>query len=437
MKFQYIKKNVKLFFLLTILIISSCSTNETERLFDDESAVRIEERTVELRDLLKSSTDGWKTTYFTNDKTNGAYGFIFRFKDDKTVEMLSDFSGDGSIVESEYDVNLGATINLVFTSNTLIQDIANNTNEGDFEFLFYGTEGDDIIFRTNRDFKEVRFKKAVAADWVNISKHQDVISKLESSVFGKFFLEGESFDYSYNPATRYFSTSDGSTQFGVGFTPESIVISPALVVTGGTVNEFVYVATDNKYVATLNGTEVASFVFFDAPQEVLPFYDFSVEHDDFRLLRTRESEIPNDRSSNSFLKFYKDWTDSISDNFGGGIIVTHLYIRDTDTPDAYLNIRLTRLSDGVTFNSRSYFTNTRSTDALGNIIVTFNFNSADTRNNDIGIPDLLKPFEDFFFGTSGFYVKRLDPYEPNPSVQNTVGFIPVNDTSMLMHWYDF
>ncbi len=435
MKFQNIKRNTLLLFLLAILIFSSCAENETESLFDEDTSARTEKSINELRELLKSSTDGWRAIYFPDDSRFGGFTFNFRFKDDRNVEMVSDLSTSITPVESEYDVRFGATTSLVFTSKGLIHDLVNNTTQGDLEFLYYGRDGEDILFRSNRTNREVRFTKATASDWTTIAQHENLRVNFGSSPFGKLIVDGTSYGYGYGNSTRFLSTDDGTYKFGVGLTPNTLIISPAIEVNGETISEFTYVSADNKFVAEIGGVEVASFVFFNTPQDVLPFYDYSNELDDFRLMRTRESIIADDRSTVAFIEFFEQWRADVSNALGGGFVISHVYLWDTDV-EPYLNIRLTRLSDGATFNSRYFFTNVRTTDALGNIIETFTFDPTNPDNSDVGIPTLLQPFVDFFFSPGGFYIKDSIPYPLNSS-QNTAIFISVDDPSMAMHWYDF
>lgn len=445
MKFFNLKHYIKLGFLLVSILLSSCVKNNAEELFDNSTTARKEKQIQELQNLLKSSTDGWKATYFTDDSILGGFSFIVKFKDDLNIDMISDFAGNYTVKESQYEINYGSTVKLVFSTDNFIHELSKGDNspsiisgqgfKGDSEFLYYGTENDEIIFRSNKFLSEVRFKKATADDWINISKHQDVKDKLESSLFGKFILDGTSSNYNYNSTTRFLSTEDSKTEFGIGFTPTGIIISPSLEINGGNVNEFIFNASENKYVATLDGNEVASFVFFNTPQDVLPFYDYSNELDDFRLMRTRESIIPDDQSTPAFVEFFEQWRTDVSDGVAGDIVVSHVYLWNTDV-EPYLQIRLTRLSDGQIFNARYYFTNVRTTDALGNIIETFTFDPTNPDNNDLTIPTLLQPFVDFFFSPGGFYIKDSIPYPLNSS-QNTAIFISVDDPSMAMHWYDF
>lgn len=431
MKFKYIKRNIKVFFLLTILIVSSCSKNEAEPLFDNESATRIDNRINELRELLKSSPEGWRAVFFTDDTRFGGYTFNFRFKDDRVVEMISDFSGDGvSRVESEYDINLGATINLVFTSSGLIHDIANNTNEGDFEFLYYEQDGEDLIFRTNRLFKEVRFEKIGADDWTNFNLLDTNVNRLRNSVFKSLKVGSDVYPISYDNGTRFASTS--LMNFGIGFTTTGLVISPAVDVGGEKVRNFDYDVTREEFVATdENGTELASIISPNTPGGVLTPYDFGNENGNLRVLRTNAGFLSRDISNDAFVTFFENWRTDFQNN-NSGRFISRVYIRDIDETISYVDIWI----EGPAGRDRARLdcTFVITQDTLGNDIVTFTLDATSAANQDFGFALDLKPMTDFIFKSSGFYLQKMTDLN---GTQQTIGLIPVDNTTMLSHWYDF
>ena len=268
------KKLIKNSFLaiIVLLTLQACNDNEPELIFEDVPAVRLEKQAKELQDLLKSSTDGWKAIYFTDNTQLGGYSYLFKFTDNNTVEMASDFGGNDDVTSSQWALQTGATLKLSFTTKNKIHDLSEADNspdadligqgyKGSFEFLYYGTDGDDIIFRTNRDFIELRFTKANTDDWSNISTHKDIWESFPGSNLA-YKIGDKVSTFSYSNTRRFASNADSNsstTGFGVGFTPTGIIISPAIDVEGTLYNEFI-LSDDKSKLVSLDGNFEIQFL---------------------------------------------------------------------------------------------------------------------------------------------------------------------------------
>ncbi|MGG8496021.1 DUF4302 domain-containing protein [Tenacibaculum sp. TC6] len=265
-----IKKHItKIRILLALFALSffftSCSENK-EELFNQSPTERMEQREKELRDLLLSSEHGWKTVYFTDNNNLGGYTFLFNFLDESKVKTIGNFNDNISPIESEYTIGLNTTTTLIFTTKSELHELSDSGNsaplpnfggsgyKGDFNFMYYGVENDEIIFKTSRDFVEVRFKKATAEDWTNFQNYQDMKNYLNnSSGHLAYQIDGEIYNFSYNGknAIRFATSLEGNSNlnFGVGFSSDGIIISPAIDVNGTKYSEFTLNKTENKYVS--------------------------------------------------------------------------------------------------------------------------------------------------------------------------------------------
>lgn len=266
---QLIKKSFLAIILL--LTLQACNDNEAEVIFKDSPAVRLQKQTKELQELLKSSPEGWKATYFTDDTELGGYSYLFRFTDDNTVEMASDFGTDG-VTSSEWELQVGSTLKLSFTTKNKIHELSDSNTfpdtelrgqgyKGSFEFLYYGTEGDDIIFRTNRDFIELRFSKAASTDWTAISTHKKIWESFPSSHLA-YKIGDKVSNFSYAHSRRFASNTDSGTStagFGIGFTPTGVTISPAIDVEGTLYSEFT-LSDDKSRLISLDGAFEIEFI---------------------------------------------------------------------------------------------------------------------------------------------------------------------------------
>ncbi|WP_454986088.1 DUF4302 domain-containing protein [Capnocytophaga bilenii] len=166
--------------LLASLALTSCQKNEPEDLFGKNASQRFEDKQAELRHELTSAPNGWRLTYFTNTEYFGGYNVLMKFTNDGLVQMSSDINlenGTSSVTTSQYQILLGQGTMLSFVSKNHLHILADsNKGErgkgfyGEFEFLYYGKEGDKLKFKTQRSATEqfVYFEKATPEEWANI-----------------------------------------------------------------------------------------------------------------------------------------------------------------------------------------------------------------------------------------------------------------------------
>ncbi len=437
-------KSIKLYIITPLLVVSflllnSCKeNNDPELLFDGTPSERVDRAITELRTALQSSDNGWKITYFTDDTQLGGYTFLFNFINDKEVIMDADFSTPDPTKASLYDITLGSTIKLTFTTKNIIHELSDGANftgslrgegyRGDFEFLLYAYEGDDIIFRVNRDTSNfLRFTRATADDWTNIDNHQMIMDKIENDLtrpenFRSLKIKEESYSFSYNPQGRFASTT--FLDFGIGFTDTGIIISPSLTIDDNQVSEFTYDSGTDSFIAEVNGNEVASIIYTNTVPLLNP-YDFGRAAGNIRVIRTNLTSAPDDRSSQEFIDFFENW----GTTFPAANPLSRVYVRNLNgsrAGDPFLEVWAGR---AIAWFDCTY---TVTEDTVGNNIVKFTPTGA---SNDFGLPDLFKPWLDFMFRTEGFYVQDMGTI---PTVGNdTLGLIAVDRPTTLVHWYDF
>lgn len=278
--------------MIAILVanLSACSNNtDAEQKFDVTPTERLNAQKKELNDLLLSSEQGWKAIYFTDDTQLGGYTHLFKFLPGNKVEMASDFDADTKKFTSDYNVVLGSTVSLLFDTYNRIHLLSDSNSSptpalkgkgylGDFQFLYYGQENGDIIFKSNRLVREVRFVKATAQDWTDLAQNLETEKKVIGEAARPLFRLLETndgttikkYDFSFSSATRFANSSsiDGSGQvisIGVGYTPTGIVVSPAVEVKGQKLTNFLYNAVDGSFTATGTGGVTASIKYSNVP----------------------------------------------------------------------------------------------------------------------------------------------------------------------------
>jgi len=302
-------KNIFRYLVVAVLAVqlTSCTSTEVEQKFDKTPTERLDAQKSELQEALLTSPEGWKAVYFTDDKQLGGFTHLFKFTSDGKVEMASDFNlASTTKSTSEYEIQLGSTVSLVFTTKNKIHLLSDSNPLtapnaalqgkgylGDFQFLYYGEENGELIFKANRSngdgtSKEIRFVKATAQDWTDLPKNIDMIANVVGSSSRPLFRLFETndgttkhqFDFAFTPKTR-FSTSNsietGSTavnNMGIGYTPTGIVVSPAVEVKGQKLTNFVYNAVDGSFTAT--GTDGVSAVIKYSDKPLLLTDDYKI-----------------------------------------------------------------------------------------------------------------------------------------------------------------
>jgi len=285
MKTQSIYRYLIIGFIAVLL--AACTNTDAEQKFDQTPTERLNSQKNELSDILLSSPNGWKLVYFTNNTILGGYTHLFKFAANGTVEMASDFDDDTAIYKSEYDIQLGSTMSLVFTTKNRIHLLSESDNYpipeleakgylGDFQFLYYGQENGEIIFKNNRVNEntgvngELRFVKATAQDWADLHKNIDMIDNVIGDPSRPLFRlletnDGKTihqFDFTFSEITRFAEANSVETGYsvtydmGIGYTPTGIVVSPAVEVGGQKLTVFTYKDSDGSFTAT--GTDGVS-----------------------------------------------------------------------------------------------------------------------------------------------------------------------------------
>jgi len=300
MKLKNIFKYLMVAFLAIHLLGSCASDTEAEPKFNKTPVERLNEQKSELNTALLASEFGWKAVYFTDDTQLGGYTHLFKFSADGKVQMASDFDDDTATYESTYNVVLGSTISLVFDTYNRIHLLSDSnsfpTNAlrgkgylGDFQFLYYGQENGDILFKSNRLVREIRFVKATAQDWTDLPKNLDMEQNVIGGAGRPLFRSLETndgtatriYDFSFSPASRFAISNSivaGSSEvieMGVGYTPTGIVVSPAVEVAGQKLTNFIYKDADGSFTATGTNGVTATIKYSTKPL---------VLTDDYKLL---------------------------------------------------------------------------------------------------------------------------------------------------------
>ncbi|MGO4818063.1 DUF4302 domain-containing protein [Flavobacterium sp. W22_SRS_FP1] len=279
-----------LFIAVLAMQLVSCDNKETlESPFNATPTERLNAQQKELNDVLESSEFGWKAIYFTDTTQLGGFTHVFKFKNG-SVDMASDYDNDTSVNTSEYSIDLGSTVSLVFTTKNRIHLLSDSNNsptaalrgkgyKGDFQFLYYGQENGEIIFKTNRSFEELRFIKATATDWTDLAKNRAMIPNVIGEPARPLFRLLETndgskvnqFDFSFSAPSRYATAnsietgSSVTSNMGIAYSPTGIIVSPAVKVGTQGLSVFTYDAATGNFNATGTAGVTASIKYTTKP----------------------------------------------------------------------------------------------------------------------------------------------------------------------------
>ena len=292
---------MKRLLLLPIIALAlfACQKNDPDDLFGKTPAERFNEKESELRSALTSAPQGWKLTYFTKEGTFGGYHFLMKFTPEGFVSMASDFSSNTvSATTSKYELQQGQGVKLTFTTKNYIHELSDAMQgkrgagyAGEYQFLYYGKEGDKLKFRTQRESTEqfVYFEPATAQDWTDISTLSSNLNTLAENI-SNYYMEvtanGNTIPYEIamqngSIGVAPLSNTNDFSQASTVATKEGIAFKPALTIQGKKFTEFTRdnSTTPPTYKATVDGVTVKVHYSLVPPDAFIT--------DDYRDVNTR------------------------------------------------------------------------------------------------------------------------------------------------------
>ncbi|WP_343698109.1 DUF4302 domain-containing protein [Flavobacterium sp.] len=411
-----------LFAAILILHLSACNDNtDAEQLFNETPTERLNAQKSELSEALLSSQFGWKAVYFTDNTVLGGYTHLFKFAQDGTVEMASDFDADTNVYESEYAIQLGSTVSLTFTTKNRIHLLSESDNYpipalrakgylGDFQFLYYGQENGEIIFKANRNGTEIRFVKATADDWTNLSQNlvmeQNVIGSEERPLFRLLeTTDGTTthqFDFSFSEVTRFAESNSiesgysVSYNLGVGYSPTGIVVSPAVEVGGQKLTTFVYNDADGSFTATGTGGVKATIKYSSKPLILTDDYKNFLDAKPQMVLGYIAANLYTAPTTSTLAK---SLLDEVNATLPANQKISRVQIYFNSPYGNYIEYRFSGGKPSLYHNFTTSADDTNKT-------ILFTHDSWDNGAAYIPAPAFLKNLDDQFFNAAGLYIKK-------------------------------
>ncbi|MFS4483891.1 DUF4302 domain-containing protein [Hyunsoonleella sp. 2307UL5-6] len=381
---KLITKNsfLKLLFL-SFLVFSSCSDDEDQNIFDQTPSERVDQAINELQELLLAQPNGYKAVYFTKNDERGGFTTFMQFNADGTVRQTSDFNDDIDLQNSSYEVRLGTSIELVFTTRnhitkgtdpTAITEVINGfpTGLGFFGtsvFQFFSNDNGVLTFRDIRNsdtalmvLYPTNFTDFDTESISAVNQLRNQIPRIaEPELYQVFEIEnangGIKYDMLYNETRRFTNLSGFSETeiinltFGVAYTEEGITISPALEFEGVSYSDFIYDETTERFVSTVDGT-TASIYYSNAPAFINPNDLIELEELGPTGFLYRRSLGDNPLTSGSHDDMLAQIEANLGAAFGSTWQVAQYQLSidfESDDCDTFLFVQIVR-ADGAAFN---------------------------------------------------------------------------------------
>jgi hypothetical protein len=443
------KKIYKNYWLICLILISflSCNNESDEVLFSNTPADRIAMGNEELLNLLLSQPQGFKGVYFTKDDEFGGFTFYMKFNADGTVQTTSDFDSDTDILTSSYDVRFGTTTELVFTTRGHIQKVSDPELQGlrgtGFKgtsvFQYFGYENGVITFRDVRNTNSGHFvftpsnftdfnTESIASVNKSLEKRNDFESSDGVTAFPfmsidngtdliEYALNYDNVNIYANPTTQAEDGTISDEEFGIAFTEDGIIISPAIEINGITFENFILDTNSLgiQYVSTVGGVTV-KIGYGNGPVTPLDPYDFGVRRN-FAIYNTDEPQ----KSSIAFRNFYQNYTTELQDVYG--LTIDFIYFVNLNNGGQPILVFATNFGDflfGVDF-------------VVTNGVVVFT--DTGLSNTDAFTKSIFQPLiDEFIGGPSGFYLNNTGNLEGFGN--RTFSMINVEDPTMVINYLD-
>ena len=173
--------------LLIAGIAVSCGDDEPDLAPPEE---RIAAAIAELRSELTAPPNGWKMAYKPTEES-GTFFLLMKFEENGDVNIQSDVpANDGEFRNqtTTYRIDNSLGVELIFDTYGVLHylfELENSTFGAEFEFVYVGKEGENLIFRSKSDFidaTEVTFEPAASNDddlfGVQIAQSLDAFSEI-------------------------------------------------------------------------------------------------------------------------------------------------------------------------------------------------------------------------------------------------------------------
>lgn len=288
MKIIYKQKNIyRAFILLLLVMISSCTDNEVDPLFNQTVNERTDALKAEYANILTAAENGW-IGYYSPNSDFGVYTMLMDFDEDGSVKINSDYSAGSEDNTITYRLDKTLKIELVLESFAVfhkIFEINDNNNGGEFVFNILSATEDEVVLESKLDFGEditiFTLRKAVPedADFEAIYASEALLAgtPLDSGI-RNILLNGEEIGtFAFNPSDRTATVTylnedleEVSETVRLVIIRSGFIFFDPITINGAILNTFNYNDLNEEYVDTENSNLIISD-FLECPFDLSTF----------------------------------------------------------------------------------------------------------------------------------------------------------------------
>lgn len=190
------KKIFNMLLIAALAITYTSCKNEVDDIFDNPSAVRIQNAMKEYNTTLQSPANGWRMEYY-GGLEYGGYTMFLKFNSDNTVTVANEIYGSKATATSHYKLEQSAGVVLSFDEyNELFHFFSDPDNvleigdkgkgmEGDLEFRMQTVSADSIVMTGKKHGSRIVMTPATE-DW---GQYINKVSASEEDMsFGSYFF---------------------------------------------------------------------------------------------------------------------------------------------------------------------------------------------------------------------------------------------------------
>ncbi len=259
--------------IFNIMVLSACMMSfpachyEIDDVFDQPSAIRVQEEMERVDGILKGAENGWIMEYYA-DLKYGGYNIICRFNEDNTVTAQSEIHGELTAT-SHFKFEQSQGVVLSFDEyNEVIHFFSNPANIagigydgdgmlGDFEFRVMSANEEEVVLSGKKHGSRIIMKPLAGdVDWSSyLIKVLELDAETLASTYKFTFGDKAVNAYlSFRQLTFVNPETNKTVNVPYIITDEGYRLYSELTFNGKTVNELVYSAADGKLYAPGDNT---------------------------------------------------------------------------------------------------------------------------------------------------------------------------------------
>ncbi len=251
--------------LASVALIPACHY-EIDDVFDQPSAIRIQEEIARVDGILKGAQNGWLMEYYGATRYGG-YNLLCKFNDDDTVLAQSEWYEDSATSHFKFEQSQGVVLSFD-EYNKVIHFYSDPANPagigdngdgmyGDFEFRVISASEEEVILKGKKHGATI-IMKPMPTDLIWEEYLEDVLAVEDAMAAAAYVITAGDNSVIANASYRQLTFTDAETGLSINVpymvTDKGFRLYRELTLNGKTAKEFVYSAEDEKCYAEDDNT---------------------------------------------------------------------------------------------------------------------------------------------------------------------------------------